>query len=261
MNTPPVLADESRLSQVLVNLIVNAAQAFRTEDPEANRITIAGALEADGRVSISVADNGPGIPAALRPRIFDPFFTTKPIGQGTGLGLSICQSVISSLDGEITVESEEGRGTTFRVFLPVAHEPAMASSPALHDEARRVGRARVLVVDDEPVIVSTLQRILGREHEIIGLTDAREALALIEAGERYDVVFCDVTMPHLRGDAFYERVRGIVPELADRFVFITGAATDGRTQGFLAQVPNERVEKPFSVQNLRGIVRRFAGPS
>ncbi len=258
--TPLVLADESRLSQVLVNLVVNAAQAFTSPDPEKNRITVTSALEPDGRVSVAVADNGPGVPVDLRRRIFDPFFTTKPVGVGTGLGLSISQSIVASLGGELTIESEEGRGTTFRVFLPVAPAVDGGEAPPVDDTSGARG-ARILIVDDEPAIVNSVRRLLGREHRVVGLTDAREALALIVGGERYDVIFCDLVMPHLGGDAFYERVRALAPALADRFVFVTGGATDPRLQTFLAEVPNERIEKPFSLQNLRGIARRFAGTS
>jgi CheY-like chemotaxis protein len=89
------------------------------------------------------------------------------------------------------------------------------------------------------------------------LTDGRDALERITRGERFDVVFCDLMMPYLPGDELYARTRLLDPEFSERFVFISGGATDARIADFLAQVPNERVEKPFNVQNLRGIVRRF----
>ena len=256
---PMVLADESRLSQVFVNLIVNAAQAFKTSDVERNRITLSSGVATDGRVWIDVADNGPGVPEKLRRRIFDPFFTTKPVGVGTGLGLSICHSIMTSLGGEISVESELGTGTTFRVLVPVAKTGSIPaapdSSPRL--EAKPDG-ARILVVDDEPSMVKTIDRVLGRDHDVVSVTDSREALRLIKSGERYDVVFCDLMMPHISGDALYELVRAIDAGLADRFVFISGGTTDPHTLAFLAEVPNERLEKPFSVQNLKGMARRFA---
>jgi CheY-like chemotaxis protein len=98
---------------------------------------------------------------------------------------------------------------------------------------------------------------LEREHQVVTLTDAREALAQIEQGERFDVIFCDLTMPHLSGKDFYERVKAAAPALAEHFVFITGGATQPGVSEFLANVPNERIDKPFEVQNLRRIVRRF----
>ena len=250
-----VLADESRLTQLLINLLVNAAQAFRAENVNTNRVTVASAQEADGRVAITVSDNGPGMAAAVLQRIFDPFFTTKPVGEGTGLGLSICRSIVTALDGEIDAESTVGQGTTVRVRLPAGTRPLGAERVG---ERRHMDpRGRVLVVDDEPAILSTLSRILGRDHDVVGVSDAREALLRIEAGETYDVIFCDLTMPHLNGDDFYSRVRERDPKLSDRFVFITGGVTDVRAKNLLAEVANERVDKPFSIQNMRGIVRRF----
>jgi signal transduction histidine kinase len=114
---PPVEANESRLAQVILNLLLNAAQAVPEGDPAGHRITVSTRARA-GSVVVEVADTGQGIPAAIVGRIFDPFFTTKPVGVGTGLGLSICHGIVSAHGGEISVESEEGRGTTVRVVLP-----------------------------------------------------------------------------------------------------------------------------------------------
>ena len=118
--TPPVEASESRLGQVLVNLLVNAAQAITEGGAAANRIRIATRTDAVGRAVISVSDSGSGIPPEVLGRIFDPFFTTKPVGVGTGLGLFICHGIVKALGGEITVESKLGAGTTFRILLPPA---------------------------------------------------------------------------------------------------------------------------------------------
>jgi PAS domain S-box-containing protein len=248
-----VLADESRLTQVLVNLLVNAAQAFPTPAVDKNEIRVTASLESGGRVSIAVGDNGPGIPPHLQRRIFDPFFTTKPVGQGTGLGLSISLGIVEALGGELLLESAPGEGATFRVVLPAAAHAIGTERPP----SAVPRRGRLLVIDDEPAILSSIRRVLDKDHEVITTQDARQALALIEAGDRFDVVFCDLMMPHLSGAAFYAEVRSKYPELADRFVFVTGGATESGVKAFLAAVPNERVEKPFSVQNLRGIARRF----
>jgi PAS domain S-box-containing protein len=116
---PPVLANESRLGQVFLNLVINAAQALPEGGPGVHRITVA-TRAAEGRVLIEVADTGAGIPWDIQQRIFDPFFTTKPVGVGTGLGLSICHSLVTALGGTIAVESEVGRGAKFTVSLPAA---------------------------------------------------------------------------------------------------------------------------------------------
>jgi PAS domain S-box-containing protein len=116
---PVVWASEIRLGQVFLNLLINAAQALPPDQPERNEVRVR--VRAIGtRVVIEVADTGTGIAPEVRDRIFDPFFTTKPVGTGTGLGLSICHGIVSGLGGEITVESELGRGTTFRITLPAA---------------------------------------------------------------------------------------------------------------------------------------------
>jgi PAS domain S-box-containing protein len=136
---PQVHANEAQLGQVILNLLVNAAQALPEGRDAENEIRIATALEPPGRVRIDVSDTGPGIAPELRSRIFDPFFTTKPIGEGTGLGLAICHGIVSSFRGEIRVESEVGKGACFRVLLPVwpaqadAHERDVPPGAGLDD--------------------------------------------------------------------------------------------------------------------------------
>ena len=256
--TPLVLTDEARLSQVFVNLLVNAAQAFPSGDVERNRIVVTSDVEPDGRIRVTVTDNGPGIPLDVQARIFDPFFTTKAVGEGTGLGLSISQSIVTALQGELHVTSRVGEGASFRVVLPPApsapiETPRVDKSP---DAARTGGR--VLVIDDEVGIGKAIARILGKEHDVVTCTDPREAIRLlVERDERFDVIFCDLTMPYLSGDRVHHAVKEHDAALADRMVFITGGVQRNALATFLDDVPNERVEKPFSPQNIRGIARRF----
>ncbi len=134
-----VLADEPRLTQVLVNLLVNAGQAFVTSDPSVNRVWVT-ARRAGGRATISISDNGPGIPATVLPRIFDPFFTTKPLGVGTGLGLSISSSIVLALGGRLSCTSIEGQGATFRIELPLAD--AVSTSAPTRRRPRSSPRGR-----------------------------------------------------------------------------------------------------------------------
>ncbi len=252
--TPPVLADESRLTQVLVNLIVNAAQAFTTKNFDQNTITLTSRTRRENRVELSVADNGPGMTEAVLARIFDPFFTTKPVGEGTGLGLSISRSIITALGGELTVESAVGKGTTFTLSVPAAQQLLGEQAVAVEQVASQ--RGRVLLIDDEPALLASFKRVLERDHDIVVLADPRLALAALKA-TAFDVVFCDLMMPHLSGAELYEQVRGFDPHLAQRFVFVTGGATSAEAQRFLDETDNERLEKPFNLQNLRGIARRF----
>ena len=127
---PLVEADEARLGQVFINLLVNAAQAISEGDPAANEIRVATSTDPTGQAVIEVRDTGCGIPESVLKRVFEPFFTTKPVDVGTGLGLSICHNIVGGLGGRITVTSEEGRGTTFCVFLPAATATRPESSPA-----------------------------------------------------------------------------------------------------------------------------------
>ncbi len=255
--TPPAHADEARLTQVLVNLLVNAAQAFVTADADRNLITVSTSA-VDGKVVIEVSDNGPGIPPEVLPRIFDPFFTTKPVGQGTGLGLSISRNMVKTLGGDLVVTTAVGKGTTFRVVLPCAVRPLGAQKAAV--EPRRP-RGRVLVIDDEVGMHAIFRRLLEPEHEVTALADARQALALLERGEPVDVIFCDLMMPLMGGPEFHARLAVLRPRLAERLVFITGGTAERESEEFLARVPNERLEKPFTLAQVREVVRRSAVPA
>jgi PAS domain S-box-containing protein len=129
--TPPVLANEARLGQVILNLLVNAAHAVPDGDPDAHEISVATRCDDRGRVVIEVRDSGAGIPDDVKRRIFEPFFTTKGAGRGSGLGLSICQSIVTALGGEITFDSQLGRGTSFSVILPAAPATTSVRPPPL----------------------------------------------------------------------------------------------------------------------------------
>ncbi|HEV3049274.1 MAG TPA: ATP-binding protein, partial [Longimicrobium sp.] len=125
---PPVLGNGPRLGQVVLNLLLNAAHAIPPGKEEQNEIRVTARANGAGSVVVEVSDTGSGIPPETLERIFEPFFTTKPVGQGTGLGLSVCHSIITSMKGTIQVESQVGRGTTFRITLPRADaSPAGAS--------------------------------------------------------------------------------------------------------------------------------------
>lgn len=247
---PFILADEPRLTQIVINLLVNAGQAFTEPDPSQNRVVVR--TRVDDSVWIEVADNGPGIEPAILPRIYDPFFTTKPVGTGMGLGLAIAHVNVTTLEGEITCESTVGEGTTFRVRLPNRPVPA---EPA-HPPASTTARLRLLVVDDEPSILKAVRRVFRDELEIVSVGDPRIALEQIRGGEHFDLVFCDLSMPYLSGSALYDAVREIAPALAERIVFLSGDMGRPEHQAFLARVPNERFEKPFTPGDLRAIVRR-----
>ena len=251
---PYVHGNESRLGQVFLNLIVNAAHAIDEGAAERNEIRIC-TFEHGGEVAVEVRDTGKGIASEDLPRLFDPFFTTKPVGQGTGLGLSICQQIVEAHGGRIEVESEVGRGTVFRVLLPPAPDE-IAPAPELRLESSQPGRrGRILVVDDEPMIARIMERTLGEEHDVEAITSARAAMDRMRAGERFDLVFCDLMMPDVTGMDIYNALRESAPEQAERMIFMTGGAFTPWAREFLDHTPNLHVEKPFNAQNLRALVR------
>jgi signal transduction histidine kinase len=263
---PRVEANAVRLSQVFLNLLVNAAQALPEGQASRQRIRVATRTAADGFAEIEVSDTGAGIAPEHLPRIFDPFFTTKPVGEGTGLGLSICQGIVTGLSGRIDVESEPGRGTTFRVRLPPSSAARLAAPalapvvpPAASPEPRAAepgdhARRRVLVIDDEPLLHSALRRLLLPDHDVEAHADARRALDRLRAGERFDAILCDLMMPGMDGIGFHEALVEIAPEQAARLVFMTGGAHTERTRRFLDSERRPVLEKPIDPDRLRRIV-------
>jgi PAS domain S-box-containing protein len=254
---PLVTANESRLGQVFLNLVVNAAQAIPEGNAEANEIRIVTAVDAAGRVQVDVRDTGPGIPPEVLSRLFTPFFTTKPAGSGTGLGLSICQRLVKAMGGEIHVESVLGQGTLFRVLLPpAASDEIEQPSGALAPEPRVVRRGRILVVDDEPSVGQVLGRCLAKEHDVSVVERARDALALLlDTQTHFDVILCDLMMPEMTGmDLYQELERCGAAALASRIIFLSGGAFTQRAREFLDHVPNLRIEKPFVSRELLGLV-------
>jgi PAS domain S-box-containing protein len=255
---PLVDADEPRLAQVFINLLVNAAQAMMEGYAHCNEIRVIIDTDASGRAMIEVRDTGPGIPPDVLSRIFDPFFTTKPVGVGTGLGLSICHGIVSALGGEVQVESVVGKGSSFRVLLPVA---SLEARPSEHPKPASVissKRARVLVVDDDPLVGACLKRGLSAEHDVTLARDGRAALELIVVGENYDVILCDLMMPIMTGMDLYDALCEVAPDQAERMVFVSGGAFTPTCRDFVDRVPNERLDKPFDIKNVRAVVRRLA---
>lgn len=255
---PLVEADEARLGQVFVNLLINAAQALPEGQTDRNEIRVVTSTDATENAVIEVRDTGRGIPAGLLDRVFDPFFTTKPVGNGTGLGLSICHNIVTALGGEIAVSSELGVGTTFRLVLPRASGGARNVSAAPSAPKQGMARAAVLVLDDEPAIGTVLRRVLGG-HEVTTVTSAKEALALLAAGKHFDIIFSDLMMPEMSGMDFYAELLRAFPETAERVIFVSGGAFTAKAKAFLDRVPNRRIEKPFDPRNVRDLVQRAIG--
>ncbi len=251
----PVLADIAQLKQVLMNLVLNALHAMASVEEPVLDLAVG---RCDDRVWMTVEDNGTGIPAEIIGRIFDPFFTTKGPDKGTGLGLSICSSIARKYGGDITVESESGRGASFTVGFPAADESALAAGalkaiPAEPPRENELAGRRVLVVEDEDVLNRLIQEVV-RSHfgcRVDAAACGTEALALAAHGN-YDLIISDIRMPEMDGLELYLRLREVQPAMAKRFLLVSGYAADRQIDEEIRRWNIPLVSKPFTMTNLAG---------
>ncbi|HEU4367141.1 MAG TPA: ATP-binding protein, partial [Methylomirabilota bacterium] len=253
---PVLWADAHQLHQVVINLVANAHQAMR-HSAAPRRLVIRTGLEREpARVQLEVTDTGPGILAEIQTKIFEPFFTTKPPGEGTGLGLSLCKRVIEEHGGTITVESQPGHGTTFRVELPVLSRPDAAVDMMEIESLPMISGKTILVVDDEPDIAATLAEALqGDGHQVAVATQGVMALEML-AQRSYDLVLSDSKMPGLDGVEFFRELIHRFPALRRRVIFITGDVLDSEKLQFLASTEAPCLTKPFDIREVCQLVRR-----
>jgi PAS domain S-box-containing protein len=242
---PPSPGSWSRLSQVALNLLINAAQAIAPGAAERNEVVVSTRRIGD-EVRVIVRDSGAGIPAAALQRIFDPFYTTKPQGEGTGLGLAISYDIVRRLGGTINVESEVGRGSRFIVTLPYA---PVAVVEVAHPTFAITASGSVLVVDDEHMMAAAIARELGARMQVELVHSGGEALRALGQG-RYDAVLCDLRMPDLSGAEVYRQTRERDRAQAERFVFITGVGCAAGEAEFLRTAGRPVLEKPFAMAEL-----------
>lgn len=245
------IARRDNLAQVVLNLTLNAMDACQHA---AHPMVTVRVLEAGDHVALVVEDNGPGVPAAAIPHIFKPFYTTKQRGAGTGLGLKICADVVSAHGGHIEVHERTGGGASFRVLLPRAREdsgllalPVPAPTRVPVTPARR---KHVLVVDDDPVFSRTIRRSL-KPHEVKTCGAASEAQALLlDPAYSPDLVLCDVFLPGANGNLLHARIARQRPELARRFVFVTGGALGKEEASYLRHSGCTTLFKPVELKSL-----------
>lgn len=252
-----VHADENQIEQVLFNLYVNAADAM----PKGGVLILKTANTSDGEmkgkpydprpggyVRLTVTDTGTGMDKETRKRIFDPFFTTKEMGRGTGLGLATVYGIIKGHGGYIDVESEQGKGTTFTVYLPMAkgkaHKPAEAAAEVVG------GSGTVLLVDDDEVIIEVAQDLLQAVgYEVLVAGNGEEAVEVYRANpERIDIVVLDMIMPIMGGGQAYDRLKEINPDI--KVLLSSGYSIDGEAREIMGRGCNGFIQKPFNISDL-----------
>lgn len=257
--TPLILGNAFKLGQVFLNLIVNAAQAIEEGKVSANQITVRTLTSEIGEAVIEISDTGSGMSEEVRARIFEPFFTTKAEREGTGLGLYICRDIVLGFEGRLELETQLGRGTTFRVVLPAAPKGSTArdSSPQLLARTAPICTGlQILVIDDEPLIGRSLGRLLAGNH-VTTTTSGKAALRALSQQE-FDVVFCDLMMPDMSGIDVFHALETTRRAQAERIVFMTGGAYSDSAREFLSSVPNLRLDKPIDPETVKQTLSRLS---
>jgi two-component system cell cycle sensor histidine kinase/response regulator CckA len=252
---PAVWAISGRLEQVFVNLLVNAAQSIAPGAVEQNQIRVT-VRALDDDVAVEISDTGVGIPAANLERIFDPFFTTKPVGVGTGLGLSICHSIVTAFGGDLTVESQEGKGSTFRVSLPSATR-AGESGPMRAPGLRLPQPARLLVVDAELSVAKAIRRVLSG-HKVQTADGGVEALALV-AEHPFDLVLYDIMTRDLSPADMYRGLQELGRGLERRLVLTAAGALGPEIVKLVEEAGIPCVDKPFDADEIELLLTTRAG--
>ena len=270
----PVKADLGQFEQVAVNLAVNARDAMpdggeitlRTRNvstQEVAKLHYRDLPEAD-YVVFEVEDTGTGIPADVLEKIFEPFFTTKEVGKGTGLGLSMVYGIIKQTGGFIYCDSEVGKGTTFKIFLPRLIEEKRADDAPVVVKEKKVekaidlsGSATVLLVEDEDAVrmggVRALQSRGYTVHEAASGVEALEVMA--ELGGEVDIVVSDVVMPEMDGPTLLRELRKTYPDI--KFIFVSGYAEDAFARNLPADAKFGFLPKPFSLKQLATTVKEM----
>ena len=257
--------DRSRIEQVITNLVINAADAMpnggrlriRTEnihidDEMARRPTIP---ESGSYALLSVEDEGQGMDSETLSQMFEPFFTTKPRGSGTGLGLATVYGIVKQSDGHISVDSELGKGTTFRIYLPIraTKRDIQTKDPVIN--ATRPGRETVLIVEDEPAVRRLTRRFLEASgYKVVEASDVGDAIRRAQdSPEAIDLLLTDVIMPELSGPELANRLRILVPSL--KVLYMSGYPGEFIAQHGLSNTEMDYLQKPFTQEALTGKMR------
>jgi two-component system cell cycle sensor histidine kinase/response regulator CckA len=261
-----VEVDSSQMEQVVMNLCINARDAM----PGGGRLSLQTTnLELDSEfcwdnpecnagsyVLLSVSDTGMGMDEETVSRIFEPFFTTKGVGEGTGLGLSTVYGIIRQSDGLILVDSELGKGTTFRMYLPRHRELAEGLPLPVKPRGASTACAVVLVVEDEPAVRAMITQVLNNDgHVVFAAGDGAQALALLEQTEQcVDLLLTDMVLPRgLQGDGLAQEARALRPKLP--ILFMSGHPREALLKPGGLEPGIDFLQKPFTLDALTRRVR------
>ena len=250
---PAIWADPDQLSQVLINLLVNAEHALHGWEGQRKVTVTAGLHEESGNVVIRVSDTGPGIAKDILPRIFEPFFTTKEVGAGTGIGLSFCHRIIQSHGGTIQVETSPGEGTSFIITLPASERRTDIADAAVEEPSVATGRT-CLIVDDEEEVGDLIAEVLRLDgYKVVVARSGKEALLQLKK-RTFDLILSDLKMPNMDGRRLYNCIYDLYPAEAEKFAFLTGDTIGPDATVFLRATKRPCLEKPIRPSELRAFV-------
>ncbi|MDD2733343.1 MAG: response regulator [Desulfuromonadaceae bacterium] len=261
----PILADAHQIEQVLMNFATNARDAMpnggslsiATERIQLDEedITSLGCGECGEYAVLTVTDTGIGMDDKTRQQIFDPFFTTKEVGKGTGLGLAVVYGIIRQHDGQITVDSEPGHGTTFRVYLPVTRAAAKENKIDQNHKQSVRGAETILLAEDEESLRNMSQSLLESfGYTVISAVDGEDAVKKFrENRKQIRLLLFDVVMPKKNGIDAYDEIRAIKPDI--KVIFASGYSTEAVQQKALTNENVISIAKPYLPSNLLALVR------
>jgi CheY-like chemotaxis protein len=244
-----IIGDSDQLTQVVTNLVLNAAQAMDGWKGQ-RRITVSSGREGSA-VLLIVADTGPGIPADIRSRIFEPFFTTKSSKGGTGVGLSLCLNIVAAHGGELLLSETPGGGATFTVRIPFSEKESVEDDSAQNESAHTLPPMRILLVDDEIELAQTLADLLEPEGHTVDIA-INGAVAMEKLHKTaFDAIISDLRMPVMDGPALYEALEHELPSYINRIIYVTGDTLSSHVQNFLNNHIVPVVEKPYRLKDIR----------
>ncbi len=254
--TEPIWIDETRLAQVLLNILINAAHSIPAGHADLNIIEVKTYMNDADYVVAEIKDSGCGMSEDVLKRIFEPFYTTKPMGSGTGLGLAICQSIVNQFHGAITVESLEGMGTIFRVSFPPAKPEILENVPDIPSAAVSESLGQVMIIDDDEELLEVLQEVVSIKHDCVGFTNPRAALDVLKNNQTFDCIICDLMMPKMSGLQFHKTIAEHAPHYLNRIIFLTGGSFTAETDAFLKSPEIVYCEKPVDTRVLLGAIQK-----